>query len=66
MFGTLSRSDFNKARINVMAFSSLMPSDSAFLRTADSKLDFDRYNVDFYRRIEAGLVDLQRLELRLT
>ncbi len=61
MIGTLSQSEFNKARINVMAFSSLAPGDNAFLRTSSSQFDFDQYNVDFYRRFEAGLLDLQAI-----
>lgn len=59
--GMLSQSAFNKARINVMSFSSLAPSDSAFLRTSGTEHDFDRYNVDFFRRYEAGLLDLQAI-----
>lgn len=61
MMGTLSRFAFNKARLMVMAFSSLAPGDNAFFRGRDSQLDFNRYNVDFYRRIEAGLLDLQAI-----
>lgn len=61
MMGTLSRTAFNKARIFVMPFSSLLPGESPFLRTANSDLDFDQYNVDFFRRYESGLLDLQAL-----
>jgi hypothetical protein len=61
MIGTLTQSAFNKARINVMAFSSLAPNDNAFFRTSSAQFDFDQYNVAFYRRFEAGLLDLQAI-----
>jgi hypothetical protein len=37
------------------------PGEGSFQRTANSELDLDRYNVDFFRRYEAGLLDLQAL-----
>lgn len=58
---TLSRTAFNKVRIFVMPFSSMLPGDGPFQRTANSEFDFERYNVDFFRQYEAGLSDLQAL-----
>lgn len=58
---TLSRTAFNKTRLLVMPFSSLLPGEGPFLRHDTARIDFERYNVDFFRRYEAGLLDLQAL-----
>jgi len=60
-FATLSRTAFNKVRIFVMPFSSLLPGEAPFARTADGKFDYDRYNPGFFGRYESGLRDLQVL-----
>jgi hypothetical protein len=59
--GTLSRTAFNKVRLFVMPFSSMNSGFCPFLRLENSELDFEQYDIEFFRRYEAGLLDLQAL-----
>jgi hypothetical protein len=59
--GTLSATAFTKTRILVMPFSSLIPGPCPFERNASGEIDSDRYDVEFFRRYETGLLDLQAL-----
>ena len=59
--GTLARTAFSKVRLFVMPFSSLSSGACPFLHKDDSELDFEQYDIDFFRRYEAGLLDLQAL-----
>lgn len=61
---TLSGTSFNKIRALVMPFSSLIPGDGPFVRT-DGKFDFERFDVDYFRRYEAGLRDLQAMGIEV-
>jgi len=63
MMGTLSRTAFNKTRIFVMP-GGLNPNGAPFCpfqAKSATSIDFDRYNVEFFRRYEAGVLDLQAL-----